>query len=39
MPQELSMGEATQGGDALSQHHILLREILIIPKWIKAKLL
>lgn len=38
-PQELSRGEATEGGDALSQHHMLLRENLIIPKWIKAKLL
>lgn len=33
------MGEATEGGHALSQHHKLLRENLIIPKWIKAKLL
>lgn len=33
------MGEAPEGGDALSQCHILLRENLIIPRWIKAKLL
>lgn len=36
---ELCVGEAEEGGDASSQHYILLRDNLITPKWIKAKLL
>jgi len=35
---ELRIGEAEEGGDASSQHYILLRDNLITHKWIKAKL-